>query len=68
LKASLNLLALSLVTGPTGTCNESFGVGIASSRLSLKEFDLELSPTSNKERSATLNVALTPYSHGRSSL
>jgi len=30
LKVFLNLLALSLITGPTGTSNESFGAWIAS--------------------------------------
>jgi len=50
LKASLNFLALSLVTGSTGTSNGSFDGWIASSPLSSKEFDLKSSPTSNKER------------------
>jgi hypothetical protein len=68
LKAFLNFLALSLVTGPTGTSNGSFDGWIASSPHSSKGFNLESSPTSNEERSETLNVALTPYSPDRSTL
>jgi hypothetical protein len=36
--------------------------------LSSKEFDLESSPTSNRVRSETLKVALTPYLPGKSTL
>jgi len=45
LKAFLNLLALNLVTGPTGTSNGSFGVSwITSFPLFSKEFILKSSP------------------------
>jgi len=62
MKASLRHLTLSLVTGPTKTFDGSFGVvWIASFLLSLKGFILKSSPTSNKDRSLTLNIALTSY-------
>jgi len=57
LKASLNLLALNLVTGPTRTSNGSFGVAwIISFPLFSKEFILKSSPTLKKERSSTFNA------------
>ena len=69
LKVSLNLLAPSLVTRPIETFNGYLGVAwIASFPLFSEWFILESSPTSNKERSEILNVALTPYSPSRSIL
>jgi len=69
LKASLNLLTLSLVTRSIGTSNGSFGGSwITSFPLSSKGFDLESLPTSKKERSTILIVTLTPYLLGRSIL
>lgn len=61
LNAYSNAFALNLVMGPLGTCNGSlvFMDRSISSPLSLKGFDLESKPVSNKVWSATLKVALT---------
>jgi len=69
--ASFNAFVLDRVIGPFGICNGSLLVFLGwstSSPLSSKGFDLESKSMSNNVRSATLNVALTPYSPGRSIL
>ena len=69
LSASLIFLDLALVIGLTGTCNWSLNaLWFSSFPLSSKGFVLESSPTSKRERSETLNVALMLYSPGRSNL
>jgi len=69
LNVYLTFLAIDLVIDPIDTCNGSYGVvWIILSSLSSKGFINELLPTSNKERSETLKVAVTSYSHGRSTL
>ena len=79
ISASLNLFARALVTGPMGTWT---GSEYDSSRVVLapllptsssfpsswERFVLKSSPASNGLRSETLNVALPPYSPGRSNL
>jgi hypothetical protein len=68
---AFNAFVLDGVIGPFGTCNGSFLVFLGwstSSPLSLKGFNLESKSVSNNVRSATLKVALTPYSPGRSIL
>ena len=69
--ASFNVFVLDRVIGPFGTCNGSLLVFLGwstSSPLSSKGFDLKSKPVSNKVRSITLNVTLTPYSTERSIL
>ena len=68
---AFNAFVLDRVIGQFGTCNGSLLVFLGwstSSPLSSKGFDLESKSVSNNVRSATLKVALTPYSPGRSIL
>ena len=69
--ASFNAFVLDRVIGTFGTCNGSLLVFLGwstSSPLYLKGFDLESKLESNKVRSATLKITLTPYLPERSIL